>query len=263
MPYTNAQILERFKKLPEDVKEAMFSVDTVQIMQEIGEKNKLMIDKIGELADETGLVMLGLTHPNEFISHLAERLGVERDIAKEIAEEINTKVFFPIRENLKKIHGIAPAEVSEPALPTDKVVGLPAGEAGTPTESVGAEPILPPLESLPTPPPEISPAPLFPIPEPKIETPVPPEPKPEPEITTPPVIMSMPIDLTKTEKTPAEGGDFSPPADFGTKTREEFFRSLEKKIEEKGEKIAEEKEEKKETETPEIKKVDPYREPTS
>jgi len=106
MHYNNDQILEAFKKLPEDVKEAMFSVDTAEIIQGIGTKHKLMIDKIGELADETGLVMLGFTHPSEYVSHLAERLRVEHGLAKEIAEEINSKIFFPIRENLKKIHGI-------------------------------------------------------------------------------------------------------------------------------------------------------------
>ena len=232
--YTPQQLREIYQKLPEDVKDAIFSVDTSEIIREIGEKHKLMIDKIGELADETGLVMLGLTHPNEFISHLTERLEVEHEIAKEIAEDINSKVFFPIRENLKKIHGI---EKTEEEISKDR----PSESA--PEVSVSMQ--------------KISPVPPLPTPEPKIEIPVPPEPKPEPKITTPPVIMSMPIDLTKAGKTQTE----APPADFGTKTREEFFRSLENKIE-KTEEKTEEKEEKSEAGTPEIKKVDPYREPT-
>lgn len=110
MAYDNEQTLEAFKKLPEDVKEAMFSVDTVEVTKKIGAKHKLMIDKIGELADETGLVMLGFTHPSQFISNLADRLEVDKTIAKEIGEEINSKVFYPIREKLKKIHGMEPPE---------------------------------------------------------------------------------------------------------------------------------------------------------
>jgi hypothetical protein len=221
--YTKEQLLEKYKKLPQDVQDAIFSVDTSEIIREIGEKNKLMIDKIGELADETGLVMLGLTHPNQFISNLTERLEVEHNIAKEIAEEINSKVFFPIRENLKKIHGLEKIEEAAP-------------EGGEPRpESSGRE---------------ISPAPPLPTPEPKIEIPVPPEPKPEPEITTPPVIMSMPIDLTKAQKPQTEDETFPPPDTFETKTKEEVFQPTE------------EIKEKKEAENPAAKKVDPYREPT-
>ncbi len=243
MPYTKEQLLEKYKKLPQDVQDAIFSVDTSEIVREIGEKHKLMIDKIGELADETGLVMLGLTHPNQFISNLTERLEIEHDIAKEIAEDINSKVFFPIRENLKKIHGLE--------IPPAEEVGPPAGEAGAPAPT---PPVSKPTETPPAPPPITPTPPVTPM-EPIKE--ITEAPKTEPKITTPPVIMSMPIDLTKAQKPQAEGETF-PPAAFETKTREEIFPSLEKKIEK-----TEEKEKKGEAEPSVIKKVDPYREPIS
>ncbi len=110
MPYPKEKILETFEKLPEDVREAMFSVDTAMVIQEIRQKHKLMIDKMGELADETGLVMLGFTHPKDYIPHLTERLAVSREVAKEIAEEVNSRVFFSVRERLKKIHGLEEAQ---------------------------------------------------------------------------------------------------------------------------------------------------------
>ena len=158
--YTNEQIMEMYRKLPKDVQEAIISVDTSEIIKEIGEKHKLMIDKAGELADETGLVMLGITHPSQYISNLAERLEVNKELAKEIAEEINSKIFFPIRENLRKIHKAEAApEGGEPrpessgretAPPIGKPIPEVPKEILTKAEVEPPPPPAPPTEEKPT-----------------------------------------------------------------------------------------------------------------
>ena len=102
------EIMDRYLDLPEDVQKALFSSATSDAIFDVGKKHGLQIDKMGELADETGLVMLGMTKPSEYIKNLEKRLGVEAIKAKEIADSINQKVFSPIRESLKKIHGITP-----------------------------------------------------------------------------------------------------------------------------------------------------------
>lgn len=109
MKHTPEQLLEIYDKLPKDLKDAIFSVDSAEIIQAIGKKYNLPIDKTGELADETGLVMLGLTHPNNYISNLTQRLNTDKETAKKIADEINTQIFAKIRESLKKIHGVEPS----------------------------------------------------------------------------------------------------------------------------------------------------------
>ena len=98
--------------MPPEIKEAITSVDTTRILHGIGEKYKLHIDKIGMLADETGAVMLGITHPTKFTSDLKSKLGLNEEIVKAIAEDVNVQIFRPIRESLKKIHGIG--EISKP-----------------------------------------------------------------------------------------------------------------------------------------------------
>jgi hypothetical protein len=232
MAYAQEQLQEAYRKLPKDIQDAIFSVDVAEIIRTTGEKHKLMIDKIGELADETGLVMLGFTHPSQFISHLAERLEVDKAVAKEIAEEINTKVFFPIRENLKKIHGIegvaegvtgekpvssTAQPTAQPSAETKPLQKTGIGEIPPAPTSPAAEKIIPP------PTPEM-PAPTAGIPAP---TPVREEVPPPP---APPITESHPI--------------------FEAKTKEETFRSP-MEISEKGEPSKPEAE---------IKKVDPYRE---
>lgn len=92
-----------FKNLPDEIKDAVVSVDTARALQTIGEKYALRIDKIGELADEAGLVMMGITHPDNFTKNLMKRLELPEEKVKEIVKEVNEKIFQKIREPLKKI----------------------------------------------------------------------------------------------------------------------------------------------------------------
>lgn len=109
-----------YKKLPDDVREAYFSVDTGDILQAIGKEKGLNVEKFGILADETGLLMLGLTRPTDFTSHLADRLEIDKEKAKEIAQEINVKVFSKIRDSLRQMHN--PAPQPEPEKDSEKPI---------------------------------------------------------------------------------------------------------------------------------------------
>ncbi len=104
--YTDQQIAQMYDNLPEDLKDAIFSVEMSSVVEKIGRENQLNIEQIGDLANETGMVMLGVTHPDEFITNLAERLGVEKEKARAIAHEINDQIFKPVRDSLRKIHNI-------------------------------------------------------------------------------------------------------------------------------------------------------------
>ena len=104
--YTQQQIDERYEKLPDVLKDAMFSPDIADKMVEAGKKAGLTLDKIGEIAEETGFVVLGLTAPKDFVKALEARLEKDAGKAVEIAKEINHQVFFPLREELKKAHNI-------------------------------------------------------------------------------------------------------------------------------------------------------------
>lgn len=116
LKYTPEQIKEIYKNLPDDVKEAIFSVDTSNILRKIGEKYKLTIEQMGEMADETGLLMLGLTQTKDFISNLSERLQADKDISRQIAKDINTEVFSIVRESLRKVHSLGNAQYDVPQI---------------------------------------------------------------------------------------------------------------------------------------------------
>ncbi|MDP2669121.1 MAG: hypothetical protein Q8P07_04785 [bacterium] len=97
--------------LPQDVQDAYWSVDVANEILDIGKKHGLAIDKIGNLGEETNLVMTGRSKPADFIKNLTDVLGIDKEKAKAIAEDINQKVFQPIKVSLRKVHGL-PAENS-------------------------------------------------------------------------------------------------------------------------------------------------------
>jgi hypothetical protein len=119
MMQTNKTVSEIYNALPLDVQTAMSSVDTIGKMQSIGQKHELHIDQIGELGKETGLVMLGLTHPSAYVKNLTERLNLDRGKATEIARDVNEQIFKPIRESLKRIHSMEGDSSENASLPPD------------------------------------------------------------------------------------------------------------------------------------------------
>lgn len=113
----------KFDALPDDVREAISSTDSATALEKIGQKHKLHIDQAGELGTQTGLVMLGVLPPRDFVGALADKLRVTPEVARSIANDINSEIFSPIRESLKRIHHLEfSAEETKPAPAETRVV---------------------------------------------------------------------------------------------------------------------------------------------
>lgn len=93
-----------FDNLPEDLKDAIASVDSAEVIFEISNKHRLHVDQTAILGQETGLVLLGVTDPTEFVGNLSVRLGVEKNTASQIVMEINEKIFAKVKESLRNLH---------------------------------------------------------------------------------------------------------------------------------------------------------------
>jgi len=104
--YTQQQLDSQYEKLPQVLREAIFSAEIAEKMYEIGRRNGLNVEKTGFLAEEAGYIVLGLTHPREFLGQLTERLEITTDKAKEVAQQVNHEIFFPLHEALKQAHGV-------------------------------------------------------------------------------------------------------------------------------------------------------------
>ncbi len=186
---TTQQARQRFRVLPNDLQDVIFSVQTAEIIRRTAEENHLTTDKIPPVAESVGLVFLGFIHPEDLIKEIQDRLGIAQQAAAAIANSLNSKLFQPIKTTIEKIYAPAPLEPTH--LPPEppriiEEVKKPFSSAG-PTEP--AKPIAP---APPTPTPLGKPSPLPSISQP----PAPATPKPTiqpsapiPAPPTPPVFI--------------------------------------------------------------------------
>ncbi|MDE2188466.1 MAG: hypothetical protein KGJ35_01915, partial [Patescibacteria group bacterium] len=107
MAYTTEQIQKAFDKLPVDIKQALSSIDTTGVVVDIGEKYDLMYDQISELADEVGLVMLGLSPSAMFTANIGRRMKTDFRKSTAIAGDINKQIFDKMRDSLRKMEAEA------------------------------------------------------------------------------------------------------------------------------------------------------------
>ena len=111
--HSEEQLIEQFQTLPEGLKRAITTVDTANAIQEIAKKFLLHIDQMAALASETGLVLLGFTHPRDFVKNLAARLRISEQRALEIAKEVGEQILVKVREALRNLHENAENPKSE------------------------------------------------------------------------------------------------------------------------------------------------------
>lgn len=149
MDYTEEQIKSFFEKLPKDVQTAVSSVEVASGLQKVGEKYKLHVDKIDELFDETTLVMLGLTHPKDYLNNLKRRLEIPENLAREMVNDVNEQIFKPIRGSLMKIHEVSKEKEAELAK-NENVKFTPAINLADKERTIVETPITAPPADQPT-----------------------------------------------------------------------------------------------------------------
>ncbi len=98
--FTPEQIQQKFDQLTPEMQEAISSQEIHDKIRAIGTRRGLMINQIGELVDQVGLVMLGLAKSSDFVNDTSERLSVNAAKAREIAEDINTDIFSSLKNIL-------------------------------------------------------------------------------------------------------------------------------------------------------------------
>ena len=95
------KVEEQLKKIPEEIKQAFFSVETAKEIDAIGTENGLLIDQIDILVKETGYAMIGAKPAGDFVKNITKEIGIDNKVAAKIAEDINNKVLLPLREKIR------------------------------------------------------------------------------------------------------------------------------------------------------------------
>lgn len=129
MDTIDEQIKQRLTELPEDVQQAIHSVDLGEKIGAIGVRHHLHIDQVGGLEDEIMLVMLGFSDPGTFTDHLEEELHIEKEEALAITQEVTEEFFLPIRESMKAF--MAAQSASHTLMAPEAVPAVPMPAANT------------------------------------------------------------------------------------------------------------------------------------
>ncbi|MDP1690078.1 MAG: hypothetical protein Q8L52_02650 [bacterium] len=115
---------------PAPVQDTVASPATEQVLVELGQQYGLHVDVVGLLVKFTSYMLLGYAGPDAFRQEL-RAAGVAEAQAQQIIDEINKKIFIPLRERMQK-----PAEVKLPQ-PATPGVGVPS-HAHRPAVAFGA-----------------------------------------------------------------------------------------------------------------------------
>ena len=110
--YPPEQLWPLYEKLPEELKEAIFSERTAESIYNICESNGLQ-EKTPQLAKYAGYVLLGLLSPDEFQQTLKEDLKLKDDKAAQVGREVNRFVFFPVKSSLEALYKSGQGEPAE------------------------------------------------------------------------------------------------------------------------------------------------------
>lgn len=106
----------RYIALPNELKDTISSREAAEALYHIGTANGLRIDEMDMLSKQTGLVLLGVTHPNDFVARLRDALPMSRDKVPAIAGAVSEQIFAPIHDMLIAAHkkDAPPQAASEP-----------------------------------------------------------------------------------------------------------------------------------------------------
>ena len=100
--YSKEQLWEMYKKLPEQIREAMSSEEMSDAISEICQKNNLSGENSSSISNIINEVLFGLLPAGDFQKTIEMELGLKKDAAKKISQEIDRFVFSPVSAVLGK-----------------------------------------------------------------------------------------------------------------------------------------------------------------
>ncbi len=102
--YTKEQLWKLYKKLPQELRETVFSGETADNVYDICEKNG--IENISQLTRYVQDVLLGILSTAEFEETIKKELKLTKQAAKKVTQQINRFIFYPVRPLLEELYRI-------------------------------------------------------------------------------------------------------------------------------------------------------------
>lgn len=144
MNYTKGQLRDRLNKLPNDIQQELSSDDLGLIIQIIGSDAGITPEQSLDVEDEVVMVLMGTSHPKDFIRNIQSKIGVDQEKAHAIAEKVNDEIFQPVKESLKIVHNIKDEGASQQALSDSEAsVASVSASVEHPTPNIPLPPVPP------------------------------------------------------------------------------------------------------------------------
>lgn len=103
--YPREKLIELFKALPQDLKDAASSEDTANTIQEICQKNGITEEEaVSEITKNIGYSFLGILPPADFAYILEKEIGLKKSSAEATAADIIRYIFLPVRPSMEALY---------------------------------------------------------------------------------------------------------------------------------------------------------------
>lgn len=103
-----------YEKLPDNIKEALFSEENFNVVSEICEKNGITDEETkSQLTKYVGKTLMGLLPIREFPIILELELNLDTEKARNISWDIDSRIFSHLRISLNKLYSPDVAENKE------------------------------------------------------------------------------------------------------------------------------------------------------
>lgn len=113
--YSQSQIEQAINKLPSELEEAFYSLETAENIVNTCESYGILDERVQKVSELVGLVLLGLIPPQHFQENLEKKVGLPVTLAKAVSQDINRFVFYPVRPFLEDLHKTAATSTKEPS----------------------------------------------------------------------------------------------------------------------------------------------------
>ncbi|OGY99783.1 MAG: hypothetical protein A2945_02190 [Candidatus Liptonbacteria bacterium RIFCSPLOWO2_01_FULL_52_25] len=146
---TQEQARTRFTSLPPSLQNAIFSVQTADVIDSITQQNNVSDEKASGIAEAVGLVLLGFIHPEELAQEIASRTGIAPQAAQAIATSLNNRICGPLKTDIDKAYApkLQAHEMPEPAPVAFGDIKRPSAPPTPPPPPVGGSSGPPPVPS--------------------------------------------------------------------------------------------------------------------
>lgn len=103
--YPKDQLWNVYEKLPDNLKDAIFAVESAESIDLACRKTAISDDKkVSKIARLTSRVLLGILAPDEFQKNLEKEVDLNPKTAKKLFFEINRLIFSRVRKSLDLLH---------------------------------------------------------------------------------------------------------------------------------------------------------------